>query len=498
MYDQDISVPDSPDEMLRELEDAIREKPVFLRGGPVSDVVRDAYLADQPDEQQQEVLKEIEHRQRAARRLRKIIWQLGTLRYEPAILALKRIWVDGALAVFHADAGHALFAMQADEARSALELTIDSEDHLCRYLGIRAVFDRAPKLAYERFEPLFATAEPESRELAQNVLWIFCPSGRRRENGRDVFIWNEPRARDWLKDDPRWLDLCAQLRRDPVFGRNAREALRHADPTQRSAALHRARASEPLKDPETRTKRAGDLLGRYRSGEFTSVWEEIRSHRRISGAFHHEIMDVAEETMRRVARNADLLSERLEASGWKSLRGRLRTEPSAADIANIQRVEEITGGPIPPTLLAFWRVVGGIDWIWDYNSDDPPPDLGVDLPIVEMDPLCVDPAGIVDWLFEAWEEQKNQPDTDLVDPFSLELAPDRYFKANYGGGSSYAIELPFLGADPVFANEPHELPFVDYLRLCFQWAGFPGLEKYCDREDVRKFISRFAAGLEPF
>lgn len=115
-----------------------------------------------------------------------------------------------------------------------------------------------------------------------------------------------------------------------------------------------------------------------------------------------------------------------------------------------------------------------------------------------MDPLSVDPAGDVDWLFKEWEEQKDQAEPDLIDPFSLELAPDVYHKANYSGGSGYAIELPFSGADPIFANEPHELPFVDYLRLCFDWAGFPGLDKHGDRDDVQDFVKRFGEGIEPF
>ena len=30
--------------------------------------------------------------------------------------------------------------------------------------------------------------------------------------------------------------------------------------------------------------------------------------------------------------------------------------------------------------------------------------------------------------------------------------------------------------DALLENERHGLPFVDYLRLAFQWGGFPGFE----------------------
>jgi hypothetical protein len=35
-----------------------------------------------------------------------------------------------------------------------------------------------------------------------------------------------------------------------------------------------------------------------------------------------------------------------------------------------------------------------------------------------------------------------------------------------------------VDADVVLENERHSLPFVSYLRLCFEWGGFPGFEGY--------------------
>jgi hypothetical protein len=115
-----------------------------------------------------------------------------------------------------------------------------------------------------------------------------------------------------------------------------------------------------------------------------------------------------------------------------------------------------------------------------------------------MDPLCVNPPEVLTHFFGEWEERKSGVAPELADPFNLVLAPDYLHKANISGGGPYRVELPFLGADPVFANEAHELPFVDYLRLCICWAGFPRLERHADRLDVREFLRVMTKELEPF
>ncbi len=45
-----------------------------------------------------------------------------------------------------------------------------------------------------------------------------------------------------------------------------------------------------------------------------------------------------------------------------------------------------------------------------------------------------------------------------------------------GKGQPYQITLPSIGMDALLENERHSLLFVDYLRLAFQWGGFPGFE----------------------
>jgi hypothetical protein len=240
-----------------------------------------------------------------------------------------------------------------------------------------------------------------------------------------------------------------------------------------------------------------DLLARYLRGEHRPVWNELRSHQALGGDLLEEAQAVAQETMRRVAYDADLLAERLAAFGWIPLLGDLRTRPRLEDREVIRRIEGVTGAPLPVSLHAFWQVVGGINFVWNYERGDPP-ELGVDLPMDGMGPLWVDSPREATHLFEVWEDQRSGVDLPVAGPFQLDLAPDYLHKANTSGGAPYGIELPFFGADPVFMNEDHELPFVDYLRLCFRWAGFPRLEDDADRPDVREFLRLMCKNLEPF
>jgi hypothetical protein len=263
-------------------------------------------------------------------------------------------------------------------------------------------------------------------------------------------------------------------------------------------SLQEALAREGPSVIHATTKGSGDLLIRYRQGQREEVWRELRAHECIGGDLLVEAEEVATETMKRVAFNADLIAKRLAAHGWAPLYGALRAIPRAEDLSIMERVEDITGAPLPISLRAFWTIVGGMNFVWDYKSAEGLPDLGVDLPMDELDPICIDCPEIATHLFNEWEHQLARTHPELRDPFGLDLAPDYLHKANISGGPPYGIELPFCGADPIFANEEHNLPFVDYLRLCFRWGGFPRLERYADRSDVQHFLDAMTKDFEPF
>jgi hypothetical protein len=260
-----------------------------------------------------------------------------------------------------------------------------------------------------------------------------------------------------------------------------------------------------------RSKGDPSLLVRYEAGDHTGVWQELRAYKAISGAFREDALDVARATMRRVLHNADLLAERLHARGWISWSGALRTPPSREDFDAMEEIEATTGAPLPPSLRAFWEVVGGIDFVWDYQREELPPRLDRDLRVHPeppetglewplLDPLAVDPARAMIRVMEEWVDEYGEygeESDDPAEPLRLELAPDYWHKANISGGPAYGVYVPFLGADPLFAEEENELPFVDYLRLCFRWGGFPRLARHADEPGVQEFLQRMTEGFQP-
>ena len=62
------------------------------------------------------------------------------------------------------------------------------------------------------------------------------------------------------------------------------------------------------------------------------------------------------------------------------------------------------------------------------------------------------------------------------EPF-LPIAPDKYHKYRFSGGGPYDIQVKKKAFDTLLRGQEHDTTFVNYLRHCFQWGGFPGLEK---------------------
>jgi hypothetical protein len=408
---------------------------------------------------------------RNTRALVDAIKEIDGARQTSAESVLAKLWSNCALMPVRYAAGHALRSIGTHEARSALEAMIEDADHLSVFLAVRAVFDTNPRTAFDRLVPYFEpqrVRQPGGCKIPHEVLRTFGPvwNTARKPGDTDWIMW-EPR---WFGEDQRWLDLCVRLRSDTHLGRSARAVLRVADVDRVRAMLSQARAQEGSRILRSHGAASGDLLARYRRGEHEAVWRELRAHEAIDADCRAEALAVATETMTRVARCADLLAERLASRGWTALTGRLRWPPDAGDSKIMADLERFTSAPLPPALRAFWEKVGGVDLVWNYRNDQPAPDLGPDLPMVEMDPLYVAPPEEVTYLLAEWEERRSTVDPELDDPCNLDLAPDYLHKANVSGGAPYGIELPHLGADPVFVNEEHRLPFIDYLRIAFRWG----------------------------
>lgn len=99
--------------------------------------------------------------------------------------------------------------------------------------------------------------------------------------------------------------------------------------------------------------------------------------------------------------------------------------------------------------------------------------------------------------YEAWSDDfENNPDD--AGPFILPLSPDAYHKANISGGEPYGIQLPCHQADAIWENERHQTTFVNYLRISFQWGGFPGFADLPERERPTQKLAELTLDLIPF
>jgi hypothetical protein len=94
------------------------------------------------------------------------------------------------------------------------------------------------------------------------------------------------------------------------------------------------------------------------------------------------------------------------------------------------------------------------------------------------------------------QQEPNDMDEDEGFGRRLILGRDDELKAGISGlHELYGIKVPSSGADARF-EDWHKTSFVNYLRIAFQWGGFPGWERYSQRPE--KEIAYLQEGLLPF
>ena len=278
------------------------------------------------------------------------------------------------------------------------------------------------------------------------------------------------------------------------------------------------------------------FLERYQAGEHVAVWDEMMALG--EGIRHElylkDAQAVATETMRRVRRNVELLIPRLAEAGYRfvppsdessmdmdqimgQIAGQLggsrlagadvgsivqqakqklnaqfpglsdkmanrRAEqaarvasilttpplenrtvfdpPGKQTAAQIRKLEKAAGGPLPLSLRAYYEEVGGVSLMGSHPVLNP-------LEQGPGDPLVVAP---IEEMLQMIESFGMEGDDEL----GLWIAPDDFHKANVSGGEPYTIKIPDPKADGPFLYEFHNTTFVKYLRIAFQWGGFPG------------------------
>ncbi|MEV4753639.1 hypothetical protein AB0J86_00765 [Micromonospora sp. NPDC049559] len=249
------------------------------------------------------------------------------------------------------------------------------------------------------------------------------------------------------------------------------------------------------------------FLERYLRGEHEQVWADLRG---LGPDVRDETYladgrSVAEETMRRVRNNVEVLRTRLDNAGYRFKEPDRAHLPPPPDIAVQLDKFERQHGPLPLSLRAFYQIVGTVTFIqsseqfanW-YDRDQRPEPVTPVAYLGEYDPLVVEPLACAQ---AEWNTEHGKR--------SWFLAPDECHKANYSGGMNYNVLLPEAGADfriyGMIINEESHFGdwFVGYLRETFRGGGFRGKVDVRDDSVVGRLIPdleithRLAEGLQP-
>ena len=222
----------------------------------------------------------------------------------------------------------------------------------------------------------------------------------------------------------------------------------------------------------------GQYLERYLKGECQPVWDELLAQGAAirQEPLASEAWAVAQETMRRVRHNIELLIPRLHALGYRF--GELPThefdwerwereftkaypifQPPPPETARVLDELEQRMGMLPLSIRAFYLEIGGVNFI----GTAPWADERI-YDALFMWPLADIPEGAV-------EEQDLEPGEEGGILFS----PDRAHKYHYSGSFGYYLTVPNARIDGVF-DVYERTTFVEYLRMSLRSGGLLGLE----------------------
>lgn len=220
-----------------------------------------------------------------------------------------------------------------------------------------------------------------------------------------------------------------------------------------------------------------EYLQRYKNGEYEAVWSELialGADIRTNEIVYQDAQAVAVETMQRVQQNVVELLAQLRKMKYVFTTRRKKYSPPAKNVEEyIEHIEDIAGF-VPLSIKSFMSIVGSVNLTGYFPElDEHGNEWGEE---ILPDPLVFEyPLKYFRSTFNSWSLDVSEFGIEEIGEFLLEFAPDEYHKENISGGAPYSIKLPNSGIDTFVENEWHKTAFVEYLRDCFHWGGFPGL-----------------------
>ena len=177
--------------------------------------------------------------------------------------------------------------------------------------------------------------------------------------------------------------------------------------------------------------------------------------------------DRLHDRLQEVRRSLGAIKMQLEEQGYvfESPETAL-SEPSPETDRIVSRIESSVGR-IPEALVAFWRIVGSVDFCGSHSDWS-----GCEYP----DPIVVYPPTEAEHELESFLQNRDEY-REAYGSFRVPIAPDSFHKENVSGGMWYGIAVPDDRMDPPLLEEPNQTTFLNYLDLVVSWGGFPGLKR---------------------
>jgi len=228
------------------------------------------------------------------------------------------------------------------------------------------------------------------------------------------------------------------------------------------------------------------FLERYVAGEYEAVWSDLRTlgSVRIGHPQWDDIWSVIAEAMCRTRRNIETLIERLQNANYQFVDttyppihfGQPLSTPDDESLAFRDWLDDLTG-PLPLTLRGWIEFVGDVNLLGNHPNW-PETEMLSDALAVEFEyrecKTSADARTYYRYELEEWQYAVEEDGREEVGPFRLNFAPDALHKVNVSGGGPYGVIVPDDHVDGMLDLDGRRLYFIDYLRECFEWGGFPG------------------------
>lgn len=238
-----------------------------------------------------------------------------------------------------------------------------------------------------------------------------------------------------------------------------------------------------------------NLYERYVSGDTITVYAEIASLREeaFNAVYYGDVVAVLEETFKRTSYNLSVIYEALlrdnyhfkEQIKYNFDHPLLKPLPNVEELLNTLDEAVKPFGFVPLSIKTFYRVVGSCNFAWDYttnknfrwNMADP-------IQVVSLDDVVT---SVTD---KYWHDDiRNYVEDENFGCAFLELSADDLHKDNVSGGAPYSLEITKRpSVDSHFLNEPNNTTFINYLRICMEHCGFPGMGNTRHNNDYQNFF----------